>query len=95
MALYHFSVKMISRGRGQSGVAALAYRAGVKLADQRIGKSFDYQNKAVQHVEMLLPDHVPEFLKKLQTQIPDNREGTLQQFSDYLEEPTRNVPVFR
>ncbi|MEN8237417.1 MAG: MobA/MobL family protein [Pseudomonadota bacterium] len=95
MAIYHFTVKAISRGKGQSGVSALAYRAGVQLVDQRIGKTFDYQNKAVQRVELLLPDHVPDFMKQWQAQLdsgcPKDRQAALQKFSDYIESFERRM----
>ncbi|MEN8237339.1 MAG: AAA family ATPase [Pseudomonadota bacterium] len=91
MALYHLHVKMISRGKGQSGASALAYRAGVELVDQRIGQSFDYQSKSVQHVEMLLPEHVPEFMKLWQEELAQNRQETLQKFSDYIESFEKRV----
>ena len=45
MAIYHFSVKAISRGEGRSAVAAAAYRAGEKLQDDKYGKEQDYTKK--------------------------------------------------
>ena len=35
MAIYHCSIKIISRGKGKSAVAAAAYRAGEKLTNDR------------------------------------------------------------
>ena len=35
MAIYHFSVKTISRSAGRSAVACSAYRSGEKLIDER------------------------------------------------------------
>ena len=46
MAIYHFSVKPISRGDGRSAVAAAAYRSAQKLDDQRYGKIQDYERKS-------------------------------------------------
>ncbi len=38
MAIYHCSIKVISRGKGKSAVAAAAYRAGEKITnDYEIG----------------------------------------------------------
>ena len=37
MAIYHLSVKTISRSAGRSATAAAAYRAGVEIADERTG----------------------------------------------------------
>ena len=45
MAIYHFSVKNISRSDGRSAVAAAAYRSGEKLIDNRQGKEQDYTKK--------------------------------------------------
>ncbi len=45
MAIYHFSVKNVSRSKGQSVVACSAYRAGEKLIDERYGKEQDYTKK--------------------------------------------------
>ena len=42
MAIYHFSVKTISRSAGRSAVACSAYRSGEKLIDERQGKEQDY-----------------------------------------------------
>lgn len=46
MAIFHASVKTISRGAGQSAVAAAAYRAGVLLYDERGGKYQDYTRRS-------------------------------------------------
>ena len=60
MAIYHFSVKVISRADGRSAVAAAAYRAAEELHDQRLGRAHDFTNKAgVVHSEILLPDGAP------------------------------------
>ncbi len=45
MAIYHFSVKTISRSAGRSAVACAAYRSGEKLIDERQGKEQDYTRK--------------------------------------------------
>ena len=39
MAIYHCSIKIISRGKGQSAIAAAAYRAGEKITSKRERKS--------------------------------------------------------
>ena len=46
MAIYHFSVKPISRGDGRSAVAAAAYRSAQILDDHRYGKVQDYERKS-------------------------------------------------
>nr|CRY96506.1 hypothetical protein [uncultured prokaryote] len=45
MAIYHCSMKSISRGAGQSIVAAAAYRNACKLEDERTGEVHDYRRK--------------------------------------------------
>ncbi|UTP40932.1 Ti-type conjugative transfer relaxase TraA [Phenylobacterium sp. LH3H17] len=61
MAIYHFSAKVIGRGRGSSAVAAAAYRSASKLFDERIARSHNFSNKAgVEHSEVLLPEGAPE-----------------------------------
>ena len=45
MAIYHLSVKAISRADGRSAVASSAYRSGELLVDNRQGKEQDYTRK--------------------------------------------------
>lgn len=45
MAIYHLSVKAISRSAGRSGTAAAAYRSGEKIIDARTGEIHDYSRK--------------------------------------------------
>ena len=45
MAIYHFSVKAISRADGRSVVACAAYRSGEKLDCEYYGKEQDYTKK--------------------------------------------------
>ena len=59
MAIYHCSIKIVSRGKGKSAVAA-AYRAGEKIANEYDGKIHDYTRKGgVIHTKILLPDNAP------------------------------------
>lgn len=61
MALYHFHVTQVSRGAGQSIVAAAAYRSGEKLNDSYYGETPDYTKKSgVILSEIFLPPHAPE-----------------------------------
>ncbi|MBY8826581.1 Ti-type conjugative transfer relaxase TraA [Hephaestia mangrovi] len=61
MAIYHFSVKVISRASGRSAVSAAAYRAGERLHDERLDRNHDFRAKAgVEHSEVMLPDGAPE-----------------------------------
>ena len=61
MAIYHFSVKIISRGQGRSVIAAAAYRAGERLRDHHLGQWQNYTRKqGVVHRAILLPAGAPE-----------------------------------
>lgn len=60
MAIYHFSVQVISRADGRSAVAAAAYRAAEKIADQRTGTVADFTKKnGVASTHILLPADAP------------------------------------
>ena len=39
MAIYHFTVKIGKRSHGNSSVGAAAYCAGIKLLDERTGRT--------------------------------------------------------
>ena len=57
MSIYHFAVKIISRAKGSSAVAAAAYRSASRLHDDRLALNYDYLNKpGVVHSEVMLPD---------------------------------------
>jgi MobA/MobL family len=57
MAIYHLSVKPISRAGGRSATAAIAYRSGERVHDLSTGETFDYTRKrGVEHSEIVLPD---------------------------------------
>ena len=56
MAIYHCSIKPVSRGRGFSATAAAAYRSGERIHDVRTGQVHDYSRKrGVEHSEIVLP----------------------------------------
>ena len=58
MAIYHFSVKTISRGNGRSAVACAAYRSGEKLVCDFYGKEQDYTKKTgVEFTEIYAPEN--------------------------------------
>lgn len=45
MAIFHLSVKTVSRSTGRSAVAAAAYRTGDTLTNERDGRQHDYANR--------------------------------------------------
>ncbi len=46
MAIFHASVKTFSRGKGQSAVAAAAYRGGLLLSDFATEQQHDYRRRS-------------------------------------------------
>lgn len=68
MAMYHFNVTQVSRGKGQSSVASASYISGERIRDDYYGKTHDYTKKGgVLYSEILLPDYAPERLKDRET----------------------------
>jgi len=58
---FHFSVSIISRGKGKSAVASSAYIAGEKIKNEWDGVTHDYTKKqGVIHKEIFLPEHAPK-----------------------------------
>jgi ATP-dependent exoDNAse (exonuclease V) alpha subunit len=56
LAIYHLSVKPVSRAGGRSATAASAYRAAEIVHDHTTGQTFDYTRKrGVEHTEIVLP----------------------------------------
>lgn len=56
MALYHLSMKPISRASGRSSVASAAYRAAERLENERDGIVHDFSRRSgVEHAEIVLP----------------------------------------
>ncbi len=63
MAIYHLSVKVLSRSRGQSAVFAAAYRAGERLEDKRRNEVKDYsQRHGLLYKEIISPPETPNWL---------------------------------
>ena len=59
MAIYHLSVKPISRATGRSAVASAAYRAAERLTNERDGLTHDFTRRSgVEHAEIVLPEGV-------------------------------------
>lgn len=55
MAIYHLSVKSVSRGQGRRATAAAAYRAAERVHDEELGLDYDYTRKrGVEHSEIVL-----------------------------------------
>ena len=62
VAIYHLSVKTISRSAGRSATAAAAYRCGVAITDERTGEIHDYRRKGgVESATLILPTDAPSW----------------------------------
>jgi len=62
MAIYHSRVKTFSRARGDSSIAAAAYRAGALLIDHMTGKRHDYRRRGgVAETACFVPSDAPEW----------------------------------
>ena len=64
----HFSVNIISRGKGKSAVASAAYISGEKIKNEWDGVTHDYTRKEKVLVKnIILPDHIPKEFKDRST----------------------------
>ncbi|MCZ8497515.1 MobQ family relaxase [Priestia megaterium] len=63
MAIYHLSMQIISRSKGQSAVAAAAYRSGEKLHDERTDEQKFYSRDKKPETMILTPTNAPEWMK--------------------------------
>lgn len=60
MSIFHFTVKIISKGKGQSVIASASYRSGTKMEDKSTGLKHDYSRKTgVDDTLILLPENAP------------------------------------
>ena len=64
MAIFHLSVKNISRGAGRSVTAAAAYRSASRIVDERTGQVHNYRRKQGVHAtEILTPSVAPLWMR--------------------------------
>lgn len=90
MALFHFSAKVFSRS-SRNTLRAVAYRAGCLLHDSQTGEHFDYRHKAVEHVELLLPQNAPSWALEIQELMKIDRQKGVQAFVDIVEKPEKRI----
>ena len=65
MAIYHCSVKTVSRSSGGSSVASDAYREGKKIKEERTGLTHDYTRKSdVIESMTMIPNNAPSDFKE-------------------------------
>jgi len=63
VAIYHLTAKVVSRARGQSVVAAVAYRFGAVLRDERYGITHNYARRhGIVHSEIMAPPGAPAWV---------------------------------
>jgi hypothetical protein len=63
MAAYRFAAQIIGRSTGRSATGAAAYRAGIRITDERSGLMHDYGRKSgVLHTEIFTPPGAPEWM---------------------------------
>jgi ATP-dependent exoDNAse (exonuclease V) alpha subunit len=56
MAVYFLNMKTFGRSGGSSAASAAAYRAGERIRDERMGKTYDHSERQdVMHKEIVLP----------------------------------------
>jgi len=63
MAIFHLTAKVISRGKGQSAIAAAAYRSGERLRDEQTDEQKYYTSRAERIVftDIMTPKDAPEW----------------------------------
>jgi hypothetical protein len=63
MAIFHLTAKVISRGKGQSAIAAAAYRSGERLRDEQANEQKFYEARAerIQFTAIMAPKDAPEW----------------------------------
>jgi ATP-dependent exoDNAse (exonuclease V) alpha subunit len=63
MAIYHLTAKVISRGKGQSAIAAAAYRSGERLRDEQADEQKFYKAGAerIMFTDIMAPKDAPEW----------------------------------
>ena len=61
MDFLHTRIKIVSRNKGKSAVAAAAYRSGTKIENLWDGVTHDYTRKQhIIHSEIMLPPNAPK-----------------------------------
>ena len=69
MAIYHLTVKVLSRSNGAKAVGSAAYRSGEKLKDERYDTVHDYSRRSggVLHSEIMAPEDAPDWASDRET----------------------------
>ncbi|MBY0273668.1 MAG: AAA family ATPase [Alphaproteobacteria bacterium] len=91
MAIYHHTTRMIGRSNGGNPVKAIAYISGIQITDPNTGEVFDFQDKSVQDVRILLPENAPAWAKEIQQLVATDREKGIQLLSDMANAAEKRV----
>jgi Ti-type conjugative transfer relaxase TraA len=96
MAIYHLTVKKVTRSKGNT-VHKLAYNTATKLKCQRTQQGWDYTDKPVGKVQILLPDDAHKWAKDLQKLVETDKQKALQILPDLVEaaEKRNDSQVYR
>lgn len=63
MAIFHLNAKIITRGKGQSAIAAAAYRSGERLYDEQAAEQKHYPSRSerIRFTDIMAPKDAPEW----------------------------------
>jgi Ti-type conjugative transfer relaxase TraA len=66
MAIYHFTVRVMSRANSRNAIAGATYRHGQAMTDEKSGKVFtNATHQDVEHCELSIPENSPQWVKEL------------------------------
>lgn len=91
MAIYHHTTRMIGRSNGGNPVKAIGYISGIQITDPNTGEVFDFKDKSVQDVQILLPENAPAWAKEIQQLVAINREKGIQLLSNIANAAEKRV----
>ncbi|MBX9785696.1 MAG: AAA family ATPase [Alphaproteobacteria bacterium] len=91
MAIYHHTTRMIGRSNGGNPVKAIAYISGIQIKDPNTGEVFNFQDKSVQGVQILLPENAPAWAKEIQQLVATDREKGIQLLSNIANAAEKRV----
>ncbi|OFW84769.1 MAG: hypothetical protein A3E50_00680 [Alphaproteobacteria bacterium RIFCSPHIGHO2_12_FULL_42_100] len=91
MAIYHHTTRMIGRSNGGNPVKAIAYISGIQLTDPNTGEVFDFKDKSVQDVQILLPKDAPTWAKEIQKLVATDREKGIRLLSNIANAAEKRV----
>jgi Ti-type conjugative transfer relaxase TraA len=82
---------MIGRSNGGNPVKAIAYISGIQITDPHTGEVFNFQDKSVQEVQILLPENAPAWAKEIQQLVTTDREKGIQLLSNIANAAEKRV----